>query len=240
MRTAPFRLSAGKSSPKAGGKSAGKGAPVRYTRQKSPEVPLEAIVIGVSAGGLKALSAILPALPGDFPVPVLVVIHLPPDRDSVVAELFASKCAVDVHEADDKEDLKPATVYFAPPDYHLLAEADGRISLSSEEPVLFSRPSVDVLFETAADVYGPALIGVVLTGANPDGAAGLRAVMAAGGRGLVQSPEEAYAAAMPEAAISLNPDAEVMTLDQIAAALLDAAHTTRSAATGKMRGSPAS
>ena len=186
------------------------------------EAAPQAVVIGVSAGGLNALSAILPQLPADYPLPIIIVIHLPPDRDSVVAELFDEKCALTVREAEDKEDILPGHVYFAPPDYHLLVEADHRLSLSSEEPVLFSRPSVDVLFETAADVYGEGLIGVILTGANPDGAAGLKAVMNAGGRGLVQRPDLSYASAMPEAALEFSPQAEALSLEQIAEKLREA------------------
>jgi two-component system chemotaxis response regulator CheB len=187
------------------------------------EAAPKAVVIGVSAGGLKALSAILPALPADYPLPIMIVIHLPPDRDSVVAELFDDRCALTVREAEDKEDILPGHVYFAPPDYHLLVEADYRLSLSSEEPVLFSRPSVDVLFETAADVYGEGLIGIILTGANPDGAAGLKAVMAAGGLALVQRPDLSYASAMPEAALDMCPQAESLSLEQIAEKLREAA-----------------
>ncbi|WP_040308614.1 chemotaxis protein CheB, partial [Asticcacaulis biprosthecium] len=140
----------------------------------------EAIVIGASAGGVEALSAILPRLPADYPLPVMVVIHLPPDRRSLMAKLFDAKCAMSVREADDKEPIARGTVYFAPPDYHLLVETDRRLSLSSEEPVLFSRPAIDILFETAADAYGPGLVGIILSGANEDGAAGLKAVRAAG------------------------------------------------------------
>ena len=189
------------------------------------EASPQAVVIGVSAGGLKALTAILPALPADYPLPIMIVIHLPPDRGSVVAELFDAKCALTVREAEDKEDILPGHVYFAPPDYHLLIEADHRLSLSSEEPVLFSRPSIDVLFESAADVYGEGLIGVILTGANSDGAAGLKAVMAAGGKPVVQRPDLAYASAMPEAALTLCPQAEALTLDQIAEKLREAVTT---------------
>jgi len=122
-----------------------------------------------------------------------------------------------VREAEDKEPIEPGVVYFAPPDYHLLIEADKRLSLSGEEPVLYSRPSIDVLFESAADVYSSGLIGVVLTGANSDGADGLKAVVAAGGVGIVQSPRSAYAAAMPEAAIASCPEARVLPLNEIAA-----------------------
>ena len=181
--------------------------------------PVEAVVIGVSAGGLKALSSILPDLPADYPVPILVVIHLPPSGKSLVAELFANKCAMKVVEADDKEPIEPGTVYFAPPDYHLLVERDHTLSLSSEEPVLFSRPSIDVLFESAADAYGPGLIGVVLTGANNDGAHGLKAIMNAGGVCIVEQPDDAYASMMPKSAIDAVPSARVMSLDDIAAYL---------------------
>ncbi|AWM39232.1 Chemotaxis response regulator protein-glutamate methylesterase of group 3 operon [Gemmata obscuriglobus] len=186
----------------------------------------EAVVIGASAGAVDALSAVLPALPKGYPLPVMVVVHLPPDKKSVMAELFRGKCAVDVREADDKEPLTGGTVYFAPPDYHLLVEPDRRLSLSSEEQVHFSRPSVDVLFESAADAFGPGLVGVVLTGANADGARGLRAVLAAGGTGLVQTPTTAAAAAMPLAALAAHPAARALTLDQIAAHLRELGGTS--------------
>ncbi|MBZ9676510.1 chemotaxis protein CheB [Mesorhizobium sp. ES1-1] len=178
-----------------------------------------AIVIGASAGALDALSVILPALPEGFSLPVIVVVHIPPDKRSVLAELFQAKCRVPVREAEDKEPIVGGTVYFAPPDYHLLVEADKHLSLSSDEPVLFSRPSIDVLFESAADAYGPALIAIVLTGANHDGAKGMRAVVDAGGSGIVQSPEGAFATAMPEAAIAMCPTASVLSLSAIAAYL---------------------
>lgn len=187
---------------------------------RTQAAPAQAVVIGASAGGIEALSAILPQLPEDFPLPVLVVIHLPPDRKSLMVELFDAKCAMAVREAEDKEPIERSTIYFAPPDYHLLVEADHRLSLSSEEPVLFSRPAIDVLFETAADAYGPGLIGIVLSGANEDGAAGLRAVHAAGGQCWVQAPDQARARDMPLAASRLVPSAAVMKLDDIAGHLL--------------------
>jgi two-component system chemotaxis response regulator CheB len=187
--------------------------------ERAFEAPIEAVVIGVSAGGIKALSVILPALPAGYPVPILIVIHLPPARKSLIADLFRDKCRLDVREAEDKEPLAPGVVYFAPPDYHLLVEKDRSLSLSSEEPVMFSRPSIDVLFETAADAYGPALVGIILTGANPDGAHGLKAVKAAGGRAIVQTPAHAFAPAMPEAALQSCPEAAAMDLEEIAAYL---------------------
>lgn len=174
------------------------------------------IVIGASAGAVDALSSILPTLPKDYPIPVAVAVHLPPDRGSVMAELFQAKCAIDVREVEDKEPLRPGAAWFAPPDYHVLVESDGRLSLSADEPVHYSRPAIDVLFESAADAYGPDVVGVILTGANADGARGLRAVQLAGGVAVVQTPDRAYATAMPQAALEACPGAHVLNLDQIA------------------------
>jgi two-component system, chemotaxis family, protein-glutamate methylesterase/glutaminase len=179
----------------------------------------EAVVIGASAGALEALSVILPALPAGFGLPLIVVVHVPPDKRSMLAGLFQAKCRIPVREAEDKEPISRGTVYFAPSDYHLLIEAEKSLSLSSDEPVLFSRPSIDVLFESAADAYGSALIAIILTGANQDGARGLKAVAEAGGVALVQSPDGAFASAMPDAAIRMCPDARVMSLGKIAAYL---------------------
>jgi two-component system chemotaxis response regulator CheB len=181
----------------------------------------EAVVIGASAGALEALSVILPALPGGFRLSLIVVVHVPPDKRSVLAELFQAKCRIPVREAEDKEPISAGTVYFAPSDYHLLVETEKSLSLSSDEPepVLFSRPSIDVLFESAADAYGSALIAIILTGANQDGAKGMKAVAEAGGVALVQNPDGAFASAMPEAAMQMCPGARVMSLDAIAAYL---------------------
>ena len=181
----------------------------------------DAVVIGASAGAVEALSRILPALPADYPIPILVVVHIPPDRTDLLASLFAAKCAIAVKEAEDKEPIRPGMIYFGPSDYHLQVEADRSVSLSADEPVYYSRPSIDVLFESAADAYGPSLIAIVLTGANQDGAKGLKAVAEAGGTAIVQSPEGAYASAMPEAAIAHCPSARVMSLEEIAAYLRD-------------------
>jgi len=178
--------------------------------------PLTVIVIGASAGAVDALSVLLPALPAQYPLAVAVVVHLPPDKKSIMAELFQPKCRLRVKEAEDKEPLAAGTVYFAPPDYHLLVEPDGRLSLSSEEPVLFSRPSIDVLFETAADALGPAVVGVVLTGGNSDGTRGLRAVCDAGGTAVVQDPTTAAVPAMPESALAACPTATALPLDRMA------------------------
>lgn len=178
-------------------------------------VPARAVVIGASAGAVEALSTILPSLPAGFELPIVIVVHVPPDRRSIIADLFQAKCQLAVREAEDKEPLAAATVYFAPPDYHLLIEADRSLSLSNDDPVLYSRPAIDVLFESAADAYGPELVAIVLTGANHDGANGLRAVVDAGGTAIVQNPDNAFASAMPEAALELCPEARVLQLPAI-------------------------
>ncbi len=175
-----------------------------------------AVVIGASAGAVQALLAILPTLPADYPWPIFVAVHVPPDRGNVLVPLLQTRCALAVVEADDKETARPGTIYFAPSDYHLLIERDGGLALSSEEPVNYSRPSIDVLFESAADAYGSGLIGVILTGANHDGAVGLRAVFRMGGEALVERPSEAYASAMPQAALAACGGAAVMSLEDIA------------------------
>lgn len=174
-----------------------------------------ALAIGASAGGFQALSRLLPALPAGFPIPVLIVMHVPPRKENALVELFGKKCALLVKEAEDKEPLVAGTIYFAPPDYHLLVEAGHSIALSSDETVNHSRPAIDVLFETAADAFGPALTAIVLTGANHDGAAGLKAVAEAGGVAIVEDPKTAEVPTMPAAALAACPSAKAMPLDQI-------------------------
>ena len=137
----------------------------------------------------------------------------------MLVPLLQAKCQITVKEAEDKEPLVGGVIYFAPSDYHLLIEADGALALSTDEAVNYSRPSIDVLFESAADTYGPRLVGVILTGANHDGAAGLKAVIEAGGAAIVEDPAEAYASAMPEAALEACPSAKTMTLAAVASYL---------------------
>lgn len=182
-------------------------------------VSSRAVVIGASAGAVQALQTILPALSAGYRLPVLVVVHVPPDRANMLVPLLQARCEITVKEAEDKERIVPGTVYFAPSDYHLLVETDESLALSIDEPVNYSRPSIDVLFESAADTYGPGLVGVVLTGANHDGAAGLRAIVDAGGLAVVEDPAGAYATAMPLAALEACPSAMIMNLDAIAAYL---------------------
>lgn len=175
----------------------------------------KAIIIGASAGCLDALSKILPLLPADYPYPIMVVVHLPSDKDSLMAKLLNEKCTLTVQEAEDKDPLMAGHVYIAPPNYHLLVEKEEIISLSIEEEVNYSRPSIDVSFLSAADIYGSRLIGIILTGANNDGAEGLAAIAAKGGTTIVQDPDEAYIATMPESALTACPDARIMNLFNI-------------------------
>jgi two-component system chemotaxis response regulator CheB len=188
----------------------------------SAPAPVAGIVIGTSAGGVEALSQLLPALPPTLAAAVFVVIHLPRERPSLLTEIFAPKCQLPVMEAVDKEPVQPGTIYFAPPDYHLLIDRgqDGlQLALSADGLINFSRPSIDVLFESAADAYGAALMAIVLTGGSQDGAAGLAAVHRAGGRCLVQSPASAQSPYMSEAALLLTPSATVLGLPGIAETL---------------------
>lgn len=178
-----------------------------------------AVVIGASAGAVEALLRILPELPENYPLPLLIVVHLPPDRESTLATLLDARCRITVKEAEDKEPIRPGTAYLAPPDYHLLVEPELVLSLSVEDPVLYSRPSIDVLFDSAAAVYGTGLAGVILTGANSDGSRGLRAVRAGGGLTLVQLPETADSPMMPESALMACPAARTLPLQGIADAL---------------------
>ncbi len=180
---------------------------------------VRAIVIGASAGGVQALSQVLPGLPAGFPMPVLVVVHIPARKDNALVDLFARKCRLAVKEAEDKEPIEPGTIYLAPPDYHLLVETEETLALSSDEAVNHSRPAIDVLFETAADAFGADVAGIVLTGANQDGASGLRAICAAGGTAIVQDPATAEVVTMPEAALAACPGAQVLALGDIESAL---------------------
>ena len=173
-------------------------------------------MIGASIGGVAALGAILPALPAGFRPAMAIVLHLPAEHDSLLAELFSGPCRLPVVEALDKMPIEPGHVYFAPPGYHLLIEQDEHFALSVDDPVNFSRPSIDVLFESAAVAIGPAVLGVVLTGSNADGADGLAAIRRAGGLAWVQLPETAQAAPMPLAAIERAGADRILSLDAIA------------------------
>ncbi len=182
---------------------------------------LEAVVVGASAGGVQALLQIFNGLGADYRLPIITVLHLPDDRRSQLAEVFQQRLGIRVKEADDKESLQPGTLYVAPSGYHLLIENDRSFSLSREEPLHFSRPSIDVLFESAADVYGAGLMGVLLTGANEDGAQGIATIKHCGGLTVVQDPADAQVRTMPEAALALSPADFVLPIPGIQALLAE-------------------
>ena len=185
-----------------------------------PTERVAAIAIGGSAGAVEALLVLLPALQPDCGIPIFIVTHLPRERPSLLPTIFSGKCALRVMEAQDKQPIEAGSAYFAPPDYHLLVDLDEEntptLALSADELVHFSRPSVDILFESAADLYGSALLGIVLSGANEDGAAGLAAIAAAGGTTLVQDPKGAVARAMPAAALRAAPRSTVLNVASMA------------------------
>lgn len=178
-----------------------------------------AVVIGASAGGVEALGLLLPALPSRCRAAVMIVVHMPRQRPSLLKDLFTTRCALPVREAEDKLPVEAGTIYFAPPDYHLLVDnTDGgapSVALSYDEPVHFSRPSIDVLFESAAECFGPRLMGVILTGANSDGVRGMSAVARAGGITVVQDPDEAVAATLPAGAVDTGLAQHVLRLEGI-------------------------
>jgi len=188
----------------------------------SERAPVKAVVIGGSAGSVASLLVILKALPRDYRPAVFLTVHVPPNaKRSPLVDILQTHCRVAVREAADKEPVQGGTVYVAPANYHLLVETSGSIALSADDPVLFSRPSIDVLFESAVDAYGHELAGVLLSGANHDGAHGLRLIAQAGGPVMVEDPQQAYARTMPLAALEACPDAVVGSPDQLASYLKD-------------------
>ena len=181
----------------------------------------EAVVIGTSAGGLHALTKILEALPGDFPLPIIVVQHRAKDSTSSLEELLNQKCEIEIRQADEKEKIQKSTVYFAPPDYHLLVERNHTFSLSFEPPVNYSRPSIDVLFDSAARVYKDKLAGIILTGASIDGANGIKTIKQNGGTTIAQDPATAQYPFMPKAAIETGSIEFMLSLEEITAFLIN-------------------
>jgi two-component system, chemotaxis family, protein-glutamate methylesterase/glutaminase len=174
-----------------------------------------AVAAGVSMGGVEALGILLGGLPGDFPLPLLIAHHISPDSRSSLANFLGAHCAIHVKEADEGEMIVPGTAYLAPPNYHLLVERDGTLALSVDPPVNFARPSVDVLFESAARAFGPGLIGIILTGANSDGAKGLKMIKDKGGLAIVQDPKDAAADSMPRSALAAVNADHVLPLSEI-------------------------
>ncbi len=178
-----------------------------------------AIVVGASAGGVEALLHVFGALPKAFDIPILTVLHLPDERRSQLSEVFATRLGRPVREGSDKAAIEPGVIYFAGPSYHLSVERDFTLSLSQEERVHFSRPAIDMLFDSAADAYGPDLVGVLMTGANEDGAKGLAAIKRQGGLTIVQDPAEARMPTMPLAALKLQQPDHILSLNGIGSLL---------------------
>jgi len=178
-------------------------------------VSYDIVLVGASWGGLAAVRTLIGALPADFALPVVCVQHRHRDSTSVLAPILQGHSRLSVCEVEDKAPIVAGSVYIAPADYHLLVER-GHFSLSVDEPVRYSRPSIDVAFESASDAYGSGVIGVVLTGANADGARGLKRIVQRGGLAFVQEPATAESPPMPTAALRAVPEARAMTLAKIA------------------------
>jgi two-component system chemotaxis response regulator CheB len=183
----------------------------------TPAAPAKfsAIVIGASAGGVMALQQLLEALPASLDAPVMIVLHLPRDRPSRIAELLGGGCVLPVREAEDKQPLRAGEVLFAPPDYHLLVEDAATVALSVDAPVLFSRPAIDPLFESASECFGAHLLAILLTGASTDGTDGVVAVRRAGGTVWVQCPADASSPLMPASALAKAGADATLTLSAI-------------------------
>jgi two-component system chemotaxis response regulator CheB len=180
---------------------------------------IKMLLIGGSAGSLDVLLEILPAVRKDLPFAIVVILHRKKESDSLLSILLSGRTSLPVKEVEDKEKITPATIYLAPPDYHLLVEKDGWFSLDASEKVNYSRPSIDVSFESAADAYGNQVAGLLLSGANADGTKGLKRIKESGGIAIVQRPSVAEVAYMPQQAINeLEPDA-VLVNEEIAAYL---------------------
>ena len=182
---------------------------------KTKILEAEAIVIGCSAGGFTLLYELIVRLPGNFPLAVEVVIHRSRKYESTIEKVLTAKGSIPVKIAGDKQLLKPGKVYFAPADYHLLLEPDYSFTLDFSEPLYFCRPSIDVTFQSVSDVMGKKVIGVLLSGANEDGAVGIKYIGENGGLTVVQDPNEAEVDTMPKAAIKLSPVDLILKNDEI-------------------------
>lgn len=180
----------------------------------------ELIVIGASAGGLNALRIVLGEIPKNFPVPIIVVLHISPQADDFWIQNMNKKCQLNVKEAEDKEQIQSGTIYFAPANYHVLIDEHRTIALSVDEKVNYSRPSIDVLFESAADVYKEKTLGVILTGSSNDGSNGLKKIKEKGGITVAQDPTEAEYKLMPEKAIQTSKIDHILPLEEISKLLL--------------------
>ncbi len=180
----------------------------------------ETVVIGASTGGIDALRTIFSFLPADFKQAIIVVLHLSP-QSRALPQVLNRQCRMVIKEAEEKEEIRGGVIYIAPANYHLMVEEDKTFSLSLEGPVNYARPSIDVLFETAADVYGENLIGIILTGGNKDGSQGVKKIKKGGGLAIVQDPSTANVDSMPRAAIAASEVDHILSLDKIGLLLAD-------------------
>jgi len=180
----------------------------------------EAIVIGVSSGGMTVLKCIFSALPAGFSIPIIIVQHVSARSANEWIKLLNEKSNLTIKEADEKEKIESGKVYIAPANYHLLIESDKTVSLTIDEYVNFARPSIDVLFESAAEAYKNKLIGIVLTGSNSDGTKGIKRVKECGGLAIIQDPETAESPTMPASAIAAVEPDYILSLDKIIGLLI--------------------
>jgi two-component system chemotaxis response regulator CheB len=180
-----------------------------------------AIVIGTSSGGMKAIKFLSSALPAVFGIPIIMVLHIGARSGNEWINFFNAECKFKLKEADEKEKIAPGNIYVAPANYHLLIEKDETLSLTIDEKVNYARPSIDILFESAALAYGNRLIGIVLTGANSDGAVGIKKIKEYGGLTIVQDPETAEAKCMPESSISSIVPDHILSLEGIVNLLIE-------------------
>jgi two-component system chemotaxis response regulator CheB len=197
-------------------------------------VTYQIVALGMSWGGLHALRAIASQLPETFPLAVVIVQHRHKDSDTLLRELIQDCARIPVTDIEDKQPIRGGNIYIAPPDYHTLVEG-GHFALTTEAPVKFSRPSIDVTFMSVADSCGAGAVGVVLTGANDDGAMGLRRIVGRGGYGIVQDPATAESATMPRAALKAVPEAQVLPLREIGPHLVQLVGLPSVAAAAKAR-----
>jgi len=194
----------------------------------------EAIVIGVSSGGMNALKYLFSTLPIDFKIPIITVQHVGARSNNEWIKLLNDTSNISIKEADEKEKIELGTIYIAPSNYHLLIEKDKTFSLTIDEQVNFARPAIDVLFESAAEAYKKKLIGIVLTGSNNDGANGIKRIKECGGLAIIQDPETAESPTMPASAIAaclsgnqaLEPD-YILSLEKIVPLLIKLTQTAK-------------
>ena len=181
----------------------------------------DAIVVGVSSGGLNAMKIMFSLLPREFSIPIVIVQHIGAQSENIWVQLLKDKCKLEIKEADEKEIIEIGKIYIAPPNYHLLIEQDKTFTLTVDERVNYARPSIDVLFETAAEAYQNRLVGIVLTGSNNDGSKGLKRIKEYGGLTIVQQPDTAESSFMPASAIATVQPDYILPLEAIINLLIE-------------------